>query len=228
VSRDPVSLAAIETRRSYDRIARQYRERFARELEDKPFDRDFLDRVAGVLDVSQCLVDLGSGPGQIGAYLTARGAKLVSVDVSLDMLREANVLVPGASRVQADMRALPFAEASVGGIVAFYSLIHISPDELAGTLNELNRVLRTGGHLALTTHVTSPPGRRAAHEDSVRVEEMLSTPVDLTFYFYGVDQLAPWLEQAGFSLIEGSQREPYDPDIEAQSRRAYVLAKKLG
>jgi SAM-dependent methyltransferase len=183
------------------------------------------------MDVSQWLLDLGSGPGQIGAYLAARGARLLSVDVSLDMLREANVLVPGASRVQADMRALPFAGASVGAIVAFYSLIHISPGELAGTLSELNRVLRIGGHLALTTHVTPPPGRRAApdgEESALHVEEMLATPVDLTFYFYGADQLAASLEQAGFSVVEGSQREPYDPDIEAQSRRAYVLAKKLG
>ena len=161
----PGSITGMETRRSYDRVAPAYREHFARELEHKPFDRTFLDSVAALIDGAEWLIDLGSGPGQIGAYLAARGARVLSVDLSLAMLREAAALVPGGNRVQADMRALPFAASSVGGIVAFYSLIHIPPDELAATFNELHRVLRLGGHVALTTHVTSPPDRGAARQD---------------------------------------------------------------
>jgi SAM-dependent methyltransferase len=220
----------METRRSYDRMAPAYREHFAHELEHKPFDRTFLDNVAAVIDRSEWLMDLGSGPGQIGAYLATRGARILSVDASLAMLREAAVLVPGRICVQADMRVLPFASSSVGGIVAFYSLIHIPPDELAATLNELHRVLRTGGHVALTTHVTSPPNRGALRRQEgslvVHVEEMLSTPVSLDFFFYGLAELVPCLEDTGFSLVESSEREPYAPAIEAQSRRAYVLAEK--
>lgn len=114
--------------------------------------------------------------------------------------------------------------------MAFYSLIHIPPDELAATFNELHRVLRLGGHVALTTHVTSPPDRGAARQDesplALHVEEILSTPVDLDFYFYGVAELVPSLEETGFSLVESSERGPYAPEIESQSRRAYVLAEK--
>lgn len=219
-----------ELRRSYDRMAPAYRDHFARELEHKPFDRIFLDRVAAVIDRSEWVIDLGSGPGQIGAYLIGRDVRIVSVDLSLAMLREAAFLVPAGGRVQADMRFLPFGTCSVGGIVAFYSLIHIPPDELAGTLNELHRVLRIGGHVALTTHVTSPPDRGAAVRQegslALHVEEMLSTPVDLDFYFYGVAELVPELEQTGFSVVDSTERDPYAPDIEAQSRRAYVLAEK--
>jgi SAM-dependent methyltransferase len=211
-------------------MAAAYREHFARELEHKPFDRIFLDRVAALIDRSEWLIDLGSGPGQIGAYLAARGARVLSVDLSLAMLREAAALVPGGNRVQADMRVLPFAPSSVGGVVAFYSLIHIPPDELVATLHELHRVLRIGGHVALTTHVTSPPGRGAVPREGgslgLHIEEMLSTPVDLDFYFYGVAELAPSLEETGFSLVESAEREPYAPEIEAQSKRAYVLAEK--
>ncbi len=209
----PGSIAGMETRRSYDRMAPAYREHFARELEHKPLDRTFLDRVVALIDRAEWLIDLGSGPGQIGAYLAARGARVLSVDLSLAMLREAAALVPGGNRVQADMRALPFTASSVGGIVAFYSLIHIPPDELAATLFELHRVLRLGGHVALTTHVTSPPDRDAALRDegslALHVEEMLSTPVDLDFYFYGVAELVPTLEETGFSLVESSERGPY-------------------
>ena len=226
----PGSTTGGETRRSYDRVAPAYREQFARELEHKPFDRTFLDNVAAVIDRSEWLMDLGSGPGQIGAYLATRGARILSVDASLAMLREAALVVPGGNRVQADMRVLPLAPSSIGGIVAFYSLIHIPPDELAATLMELGRVLRIGGHVALTTHVTSPPNRGAPlrQEGSLvlHVEEMLSTPVALDFFFYGLAELVPCLEDTGFSLVESSEREPYAPAIEAQSRRAYVLAQK--
>jgi SAM-dependent methyltransferase len=220
----------METRRSYDRIAQRYRERFARELEDKPFDRDFLDAVATLHGTSGWLVDLGSGPGQIGAYLAARGVRVLCADLSLAMLREAAVVLPGAGRVQADMRALPFATSSVDGVVAFYSLIHIPPDEIGVAIAEASRVLRTGGHLALTTHATAPPGRGTPVPDrdsrALHVDDMLATPVDLTFYFYDAAQLAPGLEHAGFEVLECTERDPYGPDVEAQSKRVYVLARK--
>jgi SAM-dependent methyltransferase len=225
-----VTKSSIETGPSYDRIAPRYRERFARELEDKPFDRQFLDTFASLQGSTGWLLDLGSGPGQIGAYLAAQGARVICVDVSQAMLREAAVVVPHAGRAQADMRALPFAESSIDGIVAFYSLIHIPPDELAGTLGELGRVLPSGGHLALTTHATLPPDRGTVMSDgthpSLHVEDMLATPVDLDFYFYSVEQLAPSLEGAGFELLECAERDPYDPDVETQTTRAYVLARK--
>ena len=47
------------TRRSYDRIAARYMERFEHELDGKPFDREFLDNVAAANRPNGWLVDLG-------------------------------------------------------------------------------------------------------------------------------------------------------------------------
>src|SRR5438128_4898371 len=143
-------------RRSYDSVARRYAAKFADELAHKPFDRDFLDRLAAETPVAGWTVDLGCGPSQIGGYLVSRGlSRVLSVDISEAMLREALVLRPQAVCVQADMRALPLASESVAAVVAFYSLIHIPQGDVGGTLDEIRRVLSPHGRFALAVHVGS-------------------------------------------------------------------------
>ena len=105
----------VATRRSYDRVAARYMERFEHELDGKPTDRGFLDNVATANRRNGWLVDLGCGPGQIGAYLAAKGLRIVSVDLSLEMFRVASPLLRKSARLQGDMRALPFANNSIAG-----------------------------------------------------------------------------------------------------------------
>jgi ubiquinone/menaquinone biosynthesis C-methylase UbiE len=205
-------------------------ERFEHELDDKPFDRAFLDNVATENRRDGWLVDLGSGPGQIGAYLAAKGVRVLNVDLSLEMLRVAANVLREAARLQADMRALPFVDNSVRGAIAFYSLIHIPPTELDGTLAELGRVVAAEGHLAVTFHVTPPAeahhGAAVVGEAALHIDEMLTEPVDLDFYFYDSEQIAAGLEAAGFEILQCNVRGPYGPEVEAQTRRAYILAQK--
>jgi ubiquinone/menaquinone biosynthesis C-methylase UbiE len=217
------------TRRSYDRIAARYMERFEHELDGKPFDREFLDNVAAANRRNGWLVDLGGGPGQIGAYLVVKGLRILNVDLSLEMLRVAANLLGETARLQADMRALPFADNSIPGAIAFYSLIHIPPTELDGTLGELGRVVAAEGHLAVTFHVTPPAEAdhgAAVADAALHIDEMLSEPVDLDFYFYESERIAAGLEAAGFEILQCTVRDPYRPEVEAQTRRAYVLAQK--
>jgi SAM-dependent methyltransferase len=223
-----IDTRSIATRRSYDRVAASYRSRFRHELDDKPFDRDFLDDVAVHMRSSPgWLADLGSGPGQIGAYLAGRGLRVLSVDLSFDMLRSA--VAGGTPRVQADMRAMPFDAGSLAGVVAFYSLIHIPPTELVAALAGIERVLAPGGLLAVTVHV-APPGSEAdlgpePDDALLHVDEMLTEPVDLDFYFYGTERLVASLEDAAFDVVRCTERDPYGPEVEPQTRRAYVLAR---
>ena len=217
------------TRTSYDRVAARYLERFENELNSKPFDRKFLDDVVSANGRNGWLVDLGCGPGQIGAYLAAKGLRILSVDVSLKMLRVASTFLRTSVRLQGDMRALPFANNSIAGAIAFYSIIHISPTELGNTLAEFGRVVAAGGHLAVTFHVTPPPDAdhgAAVGDAPLHIDEMLTEPVNLDFYFYGSERVAAGLEATGFEILQSTVRDPYGPDVEAQTRRAYILAQK--
>jgi hypothetical protein len=49
--------------------------------------------------------------------------------------------------------------------------------------------------------------------------------VSLDFYFFETEEMKGYLTQAGFELEEVIERDPY-PDVEVQTRRAYVFARK--
>ena len=101
---------------SYDAVARKYEARFLDELSAKPRDRELLTTFSG--SVCDPVVEIGCGPGQIGAFVRTHGRRVVGLDLSTEMARLASSRLGGA--LVADMRSLPFATARVGGIVAFY------------------------------------------------------------------------------------------------------------
>jgi hypothetical protein len=45
------------------------------------------------------------------------------------------------------------------------------------------------------------------------------------FYFFRTEELTGWLRGAGFEVEEIIEREPY-PEVEHQSRRAYLIARR--
>ena len=68
----PSPPSAASTAAGYDLVAAEYARRIYGELEAKPFDRAFLDRLAKAIPVGEVL-DLGCGPGHVGKYLRERG-----------------------------------------------------------------------------------------------------------------------------------------------------------
>ncbi len=207
-----------QTAAGYDTVAEEYVRRIYHELDGKPFDRELLDRFADRLRGRGVVCDMGCGPGHIARYLADRGLEVVGVDLSPGMVAQAAALNPGIPFRVGNMLALDEPDESWAGITAFYSIIHISPDEMAAALSELRRVLKPGGLLLLAFHI--------GHE-SIRVEEMWDKPVALDFWFYRSAEMTDYLAQAGYEVEEALEREPYAPEVEHQSRRAYILARNL-
>lgn len=204
------------TRAGYDRLAAEYARRLGDELDRKPLECQLLDRFAARIAGRVC--DLGCGPGQVARYLHDRGTAVLGLDLSQAMVAEARRLHPALPFAQADMRALPLADGALGGIAAFYNLIHIPRDEMAGTLRELWRVVRPGGRLLVGFH----QGRETVH-----VEALWDVPIAIDFVFFEPREMADYLEGAGFTVEDVIERAPY-PEIEAQTRRAYILARRPG
>jgi SAM-dependent methyltransferase len=200
---------------SYDRLAAEYTARLANELEGKPFDRQQLDRLAQLAQGPIC--DLGCGPGHVAAYLRDQGAAVLGLDISPGMIAQAQQRYPGIEFRQGNMSALDLPDEAWGGIAAFYSLIHIPRDHMVATLIELKRVLRPSGYLLLAFHL----GR-----DTVHADELWGIPVAIDFNFLERLEMEGWLQTAGFTLLTSLERDPYPPDVEHQSRRAYILAQK--
>ncbi len=193
----------------YDLAAGWYEQRFADELARKPTDRALLSDFAAA--VGDPVVDLGCGPGQIGAFVRAAGRRVIGLDLSPEMARLAAGRLDGA--VVADLRRLPCKDASVGGVVAFYSVIHVGREQLRATLTDLRRVLRPGGQLLLSAHEGS---------GTLRVEDWQDTGQPFTATLYSLDELTSAAETAGLAVRSATRRPPY-PD-EGATTRLYLLA----
>jgi SAM-dependent methyltransferase len=203
-------------RACYDTVAREYAERFAGELAHKPLDRELLSRFASEVTGRGDVYDLGCGPGQTTAFLHRCGVTVRGLDISAELLREARQRHPGIAFEPGDMLALPLVDASLAGVIAFYAIVHLSPDGLRQALAEMYRVLRPGGRLLLAFHVG---------EKSIHVEEFLGHRISLDFVFFAPQVVMDELVRAGFVAVEVIERDPY-PDVEHPSRRAYVFARK--
>lgn len=105
------------------------------------------------------VLDLASGTGDLARELARRGMFPVGVDLSYGMLAAAPAPF---ERVQGDGSALPFSDASVDGVTCGFALRNFT--DLYGTFDELARVLRPGGRIALL-EVAEPPNPllRAGH-----------------------------------------------------------------
>src|SRR3954451_7004191 len=82
------------------------------ELDGKPRDRELL--AAFSKSVGDPVLEIGCGPGQIGAFVRERGRRVIGADLSTEMAGLARGRLDGA--LVADMRALPFASDLVAGI----------------------------------------------------------------------------------------------------------------
>jgi len=205
-----------DTQTSYDAVASDYAERFKDEMDDKPFDRDCLDRLAREVGTLGPICDMGCGPGQIARYFHRQGVDTLGVDLSPRMVEEAQRLNPEIPFHQGDMLALPDPDNSWGGIAAFYCIIHIPRDQIVNALREMKRVLKPGGGLLVTFHI----GSEIEHLD-----DWWEKPVNLDFAFYYPEEMESWLTEAGFEPVETLVREA-NPDVEVATRRAYLFARK--
>lgn len=205
-------------RAGYEAVAREYADRFAGELAHKPLDRELLTRFAADVRGRGRVYDLGCGPGQTTAFLHSCDIEVCGLDLSAGLLREARDRHPGVAFEPGGMLALPLADESAAGVVAFYAIVHFSPAELRQAFAEIYRVLQPGGTLLLAFHI----GERVVH-----VEEFLGRPVALDFVFFSPANVTAELAAAGFVVAEVVEREPY-PEYEYPSRRAYLFAAKPG
>jgi SAM-dependent methyltransferase len=203
-------------RASYDLVADEYVRRIFDELQHKPLDRQLLDRfAASMLDVGPAC-DMGCGPGHVARYLHERGVQVCGIDLSPVLVERARRLTPAVEFRLGDMSALDAPDESWAGIAAFYSLIHIPRDDLPQALCELQRVLRPGGTLLVAFHIG---------DECIHLDEWWGQQVCVDFFFFRADEMARYLRDAGFEIEEIIEREPY-PDVEHQSRRCYIFARR--
>jgi SAM-dependent methyltransferase len=207
----------LATRAAYDTVAADYADLLATGLDAKPLDRAMLAAFAELVlaDGGAPVVDLGCGPGRVTAHLRTLGVDAFGIDLSPAMVAEARRRHPALRFEEGSLAAPDLADGALGGIVAWYSIIHTPPAHLPAVLAEFRRVLAPGGHVLLAFQVG---------DERVHLEEAYGHAVSLDAYRLLPDSVVVLLRTAG--LVTGARllREPQAPEKVPQ---AYLLARAV-
>nr|WP_225954069.1 class I SAM-dependent methyltransferase [Kibdelosporangium phytohabitans] len=201
-----------EIRNSYDTVADSYHDLLKDAHDSMPFDRAmlaaFAERAQGTV------ADIGCGPGRITTRLADLGLSVFGIDLSPEMIEVARREHPRLRFDVGSMTALDLADGSLGGVVAWYSIIHLPQDELPGVFAEFFRVLEPGGQLLLA--FKSGDERR-------HLSHAYGHDVSLDVYWMPVDRVAKLAEQAGFTEVARLERAA---STNEKGPQGYYLARK--
>lgn len=200
----------------YDKIAKNYADKFINELSYKHLDRILLKSFASEnLDRGK-LIDLGCGPGQTTKYLFDCGlTDIIGIDISPQMIKVAQNINPQLHFDTADILNLKYPDKIFGSAIAFYSIVHFDYGQIKSAFKEIKRVLSDKGQFLFSFHIG---------DNVVHLDEFLDNKVNIDFYFFETNKIVDLLAEAGFEIIDIIEREPYK-DVEYPSRRAYIWAK---
>jgi SAM-dependent methyltransferase len=204
------------TRTAYDAVAVRYAELFDNYLADLPLDRALIAAFAELVRAADAgpVADLGCGPGSVTGYLHSLGLNAFGVDLSPTMIELARQAHPDLRFEVGSMADLEAGDGALGGVLAWYSIIHTPPEEVPAVLTEFHRVLAPGGHLLLAFfQADDDPG-------------VLTQPFDHRVtpgFRWSLDGLAELLHKAGFTESARLRREPNETE---RFPRGHLLVRK--
>ena len=166
----------------YDRFAREASESGRSPCPHKRTDFDWLSDKLSAYSNEKPLLDVGCGSETIAAQLALDDGRLIGIDLSEEMIGLARKKHPQHAFYVMNAQSLRFPDDSIGGAVAYFSLIHLSEIQLGRVLVELNRVLGPKAPLLMTlygeqsTSETTPSNQpklsiHSYHEE--RVQEII-------------------------------------------------------
>lgn len=201
-------------RASYDRVADNYVAMGAGDLAPAPWLRAALAAFAEDVRALGPVLDVGCGPGTVTAHLARLGLDVSGVDLSPRMITHARRLHPTLQFAVASATDLDLAEASLGGVLGWWSLFHLPRTVLPDVLASFARALVPGGQLLLGTH---------AGDGDIERTEVYGVPVTWTTRLWQPRQLAALLARAGLQPVAELRLPPTPAAPSAPALPAQVI-----
>ena len=181
-------------RLTYDAVAESYAALLPDAGFEAPADRGMID--AFVKHVTEGparpVVDAGCGTGRMTRLLASLGVAVSGIDLSAGMIAVARRASPELAFDVAELSELPYADMQLGGVFAWYSIIHSPPGDLPRIFAEFFRVLAPAGHALLSFHV----GEGHRH-----LSRAYGHDVSLEAHLFAPELIAGHLTGAGFTVI---------------------------
>lgn len=182
---------------------------FGRAMEGATADSN--DRALAMLDLSQprTVLDVGFGQGRTASVLLRDGHRVIGVDASPTMVKQATARNRAACRDgRATLRhgdgiSIPFPDAIADAAITVHT-IYFMPDP-ATTLAEIARVLRPGGTLAIACRTSDTPTAAWIDPDVYRIPSAC--------------QVMDMLHTAGFNQLDHQPGDSSNRDIHCFAAR---------
>ncbi|MFI5959814.1 class I SAM-dependent DNA methyltransferase [Cryptosporangium sp. NPDC051539] len=200
-------------RSGYDAIAADYAHHFADDLDIRPVDRHFVNAFAELVGGGR-VADIGCGPGIKTAYLHSLGLDAFGVDLSPQMIAVARERHPHLRFDVGTMLALDLPDASLAGLSAMFSIIHVTEDRLPTAFAEFARVLAPGGQLLVIFQTDG---------ETLHKSEAWGKQIDIDYLRHPVEVVVDLLANVGLTVHARLIRERDDT---MTTRYAYLLAQK--
>ena len=165
-------------------------------------DRTVIESWAASVEGS--ILDVGAGTGRWAGHLAGLGYDVEGLEPVPELVSVARAAHPSVTFRQQKIADLVAEDEQWSGILAWYSLIHMSPSELATALKVLNNALEPGGSLLMSYF-------------SGETLQDFQHPV-ATAYRWPPHELADMVTAAGFEVVKQSTNQ--------QSPHAFLVAKK--
>jgi hypothetical protein len=131
------------------------------------------------------------------------------------MIRVARRDYPGFSFDIADVRDLPCQDASLAGVVCWYSLMFLAPSDRPAAFGELSRVVKPGGYLVTAFKAGDSQLRRAGRSTGLDVE--------FDIYWLAPDEMERRVTDVGFATVFWGGRPAEGKE---GSPQGYLLARR--
>ncbi|CAN3130360.1 class I SAM-dependent methyltransferase [Mycobacterium sp. smrl_JER01] len=181
-------------RRHYAEVSDVYTRTFGAVAHVDAEDLRFLER-----NFRRCvgsILDAGCGPGHLTGYLTDLGLKAMGIDLVPAFIETARANRPEVEYTVGSMCPLELPGGSLGGILAWYSLIHYEPDAVGEVLRNFRTALSDNGTLVIG-FFEGDDLEPFAHKVT-------------TAYRWPVDEMSKLLSAAGFVEVDRLRRPGTD------------------
>ncbi|MET3427898.1 ubiquinone/menaquinone biosynthesis C-methylase UbiE [Actinoplanes tereljensis] len=200
---------------AYDVVADDYHVVLRDELAESTWERAVLGGFAEVVDGP--VADVGCGPGRITGHLAKLDLDMQGIDLSPQMIEVARKNYPAIPFSVGSLLELDLPDNGLGGLVAWYSLVHTPPQLLPTAFAEFFRVLRPGGRVLLGFKAAEAgPEKRA-------LTKGYGHEIDLDVYWLPPQLVADLLSAAGFTesmrMVRAAERYEGQP-------QAYLMGLK--
>lgn len=129
-------------------------------------------------------LDIGTGTGNLAGKLMERGARMVGVDQSREMLKRCRAKFPEMETRLGNFMAIPYLDGNFDFAVSSFVFHHLTDEQKMLAIREMRRVLKPHGRICITDLMVPDRQEKAAHAHDP--------------HYTALDDLLDWFENDGY------------------------------